>query len=193
MPAMAAESDAAGPVGAAGPRPTTAASGPTPAADAMQQTPPDTTFRDYQRQPFVSAAEDNVSTFSLDADRTSYHLALGWARAGYTVPPDAVRAEEWVNALNYGYPAPAGAGEFGISAGLYPHPLDAGKRLARIAFQAPQLADDRPLNVTLVLDASGSMADGNRVDIARAAAETLRQSLRPRRPHRRSAFHRPRH
>ena len=182
MPAMAAGADAAGPVGAAGPRgprPTTAASGPTPAADAMQQAPPDTTFRDYQRQPFVAAADDNVSTFSLDADRTSYHLALGWARAGYPVPPDAVRAEEWVNAFNYGYPAPAGAGEFGISAGLYPHPLDAGKRLARIAFQAPQLADDRPLNVTLVLDASGSMADGNRVDIARAAAETLRQSLRP--------------
>ena len=51
--------------------------------------------------------------------------------------------------------------------------------LARIAFQAPELRDDgMPLNVTLVLDASGSMSDGNRVDIARAAAESIRKSLR---------------
>ena len=46
------------------------------------------------------------------------------------------------------------------------HPLGDGRHLARIGFQAPELWDNKPLNVTLVLDASGSMADGNRVDIA---------------------------
>ena len=48
----------------------------------------------------------------------------------------------------------------------------------RIGFQAPEIWDDKPLNVTLVLDASGSMSDGNRVDIAREAAESIRRSLR---------------
>ena len=57
--------------------------------------------------------------------------------------------------------------------------MDEDKRLARVTFQAPELVVDRPLNVTLVLDASGSMADGNRVDIARQAAESIRRSLRP--------------
>ena len=33
--------------------------------------------------------------------------------------------------------------------------------------------------MTLVLDASGSMSNGNRVAIAREAAEAIRQSLRP--------------
>ena len=141
-------------------------------------TPPDTTFRDYGRQPFVAASEDNVSTFSLDTDRTSYHLALNWARSGYEVNPDSVRAEEWLNAFDYGYAPPSGSSEFAISSGFFSHPLDDGKLLARIAFQAPELVDDKPLNVTLVLDASGSMADGNRVDIARAAAESIRRSLR---------------
>ena len=46
-------------------------------------------------------------------------------------------------------------------------------------FQAPPVADDTPLNVTLVLDASGSMSGGDRVAIARAAAEAIRRSLRP--------------
>ena len=166
-------------VSAAGPRGPAGAAGPQgKAASDGSATPPDTTFRDYGRQPFVAASEDNVSTFSLDTDRTSYHLALNWARNGYQVDPDSVRAEEWLNAFDYQYDPPTGGSGFAITSGLYPHPLDESKRLARITFQARELADDRPLNVTLVLDASGSMADGNRVDIARAAAETIRRSLR---------------
>ena len=154
------------------------AGSPTEEARAARGTPPNTNFRDYQRQPFVAASEDNISTFSLDTDRTSFQLALSWARAGYEVNPDSVRAEEWLNAFNYEYDSPSGSDGFAIRGDLYPHPLDESKRLARIGFQAPELVDDKPLNVTLVLDASGSMADGNRVDIARQAAESIRQSLR---------------
>ncbi len=153
-----------------------AAAEPPPAPPAQ---PGATTFADFARQPAVLASEDAVSTFSLDVDRTSYFLALEWARTGYNVEPDSVRAEEWVNAFDYGYEPPSDERGFGVETGLVAHPLDAGKLIARIGFQAPHLPDDRPLNVTLVLDASGSMANGNRVDIARAAAEAIRQSLRP--------------
>ena len=115
----------------------------------------------------------------MDTDRTSYHLALNWARAGYDVEPDSVRAEEWINAFNYGYAQPSRADSFAVHTDVMPHPLDDGLALARIAFQAPELRDDgKPLNVTLVLDASGSMADGDRVSIARTAAESIRKSLR---------------
>ena len=153
-----------------------AAAEPPPAPPAQ---PGATTFADFARQPAVLASEDAVSTFSLDVDRTSYFLALEWARTGYDVEPDSVRAEEWVNAFDYGYQPPSDEWGFGVETGLVAHPLEAGKLIARIGFQAPHLPDDRPLNVTLVLDASGSMANGNRVDIARAAAEAIRQSLRP--------------
>ena len=138
-----------------------------------------TTFADYERTPFVHTVEDSVSTFSLDTDRTSYHLALNWARAGYDVEPDSVRAEEWINAFNYGYAQPSRKDSFAVHTDVMAHPLDDGMLLARIGFQAPELGDDgRPLNVTLVLDASGSMADGDRIDIARTAAESIRKSLR---------------
>ena len=137
------------------------------------------------------ASEDNTSTFSLDVDRTSYRLALNWAEAGFVIDPDSVRAEEWINAFNYRYEPPAGEDFFAITTDLTDHPLDRDLRLVRIAFQAPELPDDTPLNVTLVLDASGSMADGNRVEIARSAAESLRRGLRDRRPYRcRSVQHR---
>ena len=170
--ATQAQGAARGPQAEAGP------AGPVGPAGAANP-PADTTFRDYQRQPFVDASQDNVSTFSLDTDRTSFQLALNWARFGYEVHPDSVRAEEWLNAFNYEYDLPNNDDEFAVTSDLFPHPLDGDKRLARIAFQAPELVIDKPLNVTLVLDASGSMADGNRVDIARQAAESIRQSLRP--------------
>ena len=165
----------------------------TPIADAYQSSPtttpapaqsqgvtaPDTTFVDYLRERFVSAGVDNVSTFSLDTDRTSYFLALNTARAGYDVDPDSVRAEEWINALDYNYKRPLRDDSFAVSTDVFRHPLDSRMHMARIAIQAPEMDyDATPVNVTLVLDASGSMADGNRVSIAREAAESIRRSLR---------------
>ena len=168
------------PQGPAGPQGPQSQRGPsaTPAPAGLPAfLPSATTFQDYQRSRFVSAAEDSVSTFSLDTDRTSYHLALNWARSGYEVEPDSVRAEEWINAFDYRYDRPLRQDSFGITTDVFMHPLDSRKHLARIAFQAPEMQDDTPLNVTLVLDASGSMSNGDRVSIAREAAESIRRSL----------------
>ena len=173
QPTTAYYSQSSGPVPTAAPS-TAARGGPT-----GQSQPGATTFQDNWRIPAVSTYEDAVSTFSLDTDRTSYRLALNWAGQGYDVEPDSVRAEEWVNSFNYNYKLPRRDDEFAIYTDVYRHPLDDRKHLARVAFQAPDLRDDsRPLNVTLVLDASGSMADGNRIAIARAAADAIRDSLR---------------
>ncbi len=172
--AQAAPQSQAAPAGGG----TTAPAQATSPAGSPQ--PAAATFQNYQRSPVVDTRQDPVSTFSLDTDRTSYQLALNWARAGYPVEPDSVRAEEWINAFDYGYAYPQQTDQFAITADVFPHPLDSGKHLARLAFQAPELRDDgKPLNVTLVLDASGSMGEGNRVAIAREAAESIRRSLRP--------------
>ena len=76
------------------------------AAPAPTAVPAATTFQDYRRSPLVATSRDRTSTFSLDTDRTSFQLALNWAREGYQVNPDSVRAEEWVNAFNYEYARP---------------------------------------------------------------------------------------
>ena len=148
-----------------------------PEKRSLPNQPGATTFEDYERQPLTEATEDAVSTFSLDTDRTSFQLALNWARSGYQVDPASVRAEEWVNAFDYGYAAPAVDDRFAITSDLFEHPLDNGRYMARVAFKAPEVVTDAPLNVTLVLDASGSMSSGNRVAIAREAADAIRRSL----------------
>ena len=93
--------------------------------------PAATTFQDNPRQPVVATADDAVSTFSLDTDRTSYQLALNWAQQGYDIEPDSVRAEEWINAFNYQYAPPADAWGFAITSDLVGHPLDERKHLVR--------------------------------------------------------------
>ena len=135
------------------------------------------TFDDYVQSGWVWADQENMSTFSLDTDRTSFALALNWAQSGYEIDPDSVRAEEWINAFNYDYPQPSHDDSFGITTDVFEHPLDSAFQMVRLGFQAPQVEDNIPVNVTLVLDASGSMADGNRVEIAREAAEAIRNSL----------------
>ena len=155
---------------------------PTPVAHWQPQpsggeTPHTVTFQDYARSRMVHTRQDAISTFSLDADRTSFQLALNWARNGYDVDPVSVRAEEWINAFDYGYDTPSHPDRFNIATDVFPHPVDGGRHMARIAFQAPEATRAAPINITLVLDASGSMRDGNRVEIARAAAESIVGSL----------------
>ena len=79
------------------------------AVERSMARPAATTFQDNPRQPVVATADDAMSTFSLDTDRTSYQLALTWAQQGYDIEPDSVRAEEWINAFNYQYAPPADA------------------------------------------------------------------------------------
>ena len=101
-PAMEAKSEA--------PRAQAPPSRPAPERPSTAQPRPQiagaTTFKDYPRATFVSTARDAISTFSLDTDRTSFHLALNWARSNYRVEPDSVRAEEWVNTFSYDYAFP---------------------------------------------------------------------------------------
>ena len=139
--------------------------------------PGSTNFEDYATTGWRDTVDDDTSTFSLDVDRTSYFLALNWVEAGYAIEPASVRAEEWINAFNYNYELPDVTDSFAVTTDIVEHPLHDELHLVRIATQAPEFVDNTPLNVTLVLDSSGSMGTGNRVEIARAAADSIRRGL----------------
>ena len=53
-----------------------------PAVPAPTARPPATTFQDNPRQPVVATADDAVSTFSLDTDRTSVPAGAQLGAAG---------------------------------------------------------------------------------------------------------------
>ena len=142
--------------------------------------PSETSFEDYEESVWARTEEDDTVTFALDADQASWALALSYAQQGYVIDPASVRPEEWINAQYYPYPAPRSEDEFSVSLDLIEHPLEPERlHLLRIGLQAPLIEQMRQVNVIFVVDASGSMVEGDRVQIAGEVLRTILASLKP--------------
>ncbi len=165
----------------------TSPSGGAPAAEDGAGGPPalpdpdeDNTFVDAGASGFVATADDARSTFALDVDTGSFGVARTLLRDGYRVPPASVRVEEWVNSLPYGDPVPSDA-DLGVvsETGLAPS-LDDGTQVVRIGVAAREVAPaTRPrVNVTLVVDRSGSMDIRERLGLVQSSLALLADRLR---------------
>jgi len=141
----------------------------------------DNVFRDHGSSGFVDATADPRSTFALDVDAGSYGVARTFLRDGLRVPPAAIRVEEWVNAFEYDDPAPSD-GDLGLTAetGLAPSLTD-GTQLVRIGVSAREVAaaDRPPVNITLVVDRSGSMDIRERLGLVQSSLALLADRLNP--------------
>ncbi|MEM7285128.1 MAG: von Willebrand factor type A domain-containing protein [Actinomycetota bacterium] len=136
--------------------------------------PRDNRFADYGIRDFVDADDDPLSTFALDVDTGSYSVARNFLNNGTLPPPESVRVEEYVNVFDYGYDDPR-TDALGISVDGGPSPFDEDNYLVRIGVQSQRLDDDeRPeASLTFVIDTSGSMAQGGRLELVKDALEEL--------------------
>ena len=163
------------------PPPISVAPRTSPPGVPLSATPAATQFQDYGVNPFVLTNVDNLSTFSLDVDTGSYSLARGWLDDGLMPPPDAVRVEEFINYFDQGYNIPENAA-FAVYADGAPSPFhNDGTIFVRIGVQGYEVeeADRDAAALTFVIDVSGSMADGNRLEIVKESLHTLVNRLRP--------------
>ncbi len=139
----------------------------------------DNTFVDAGSSGFVTTADDPLSTFGLDVDNGSFNLARSSLGQGYPVPPASIRPEEWVNALSYDDPVPDT--DLGVvsDSGLAPS-LDDGTQVVRVGVSAREVAEaDRPrVNITLVVDRSGSMDIRERLGLVQSSLGILANELR---------------
>ena len=143
---------------------------------------PDVTYENPGVNPPLDPIFDERSTFSLDVDTGAYAIARRYLADGHLPDPDSVRVEEFVNAFDGGYSAPA-EGTFAISTDGGPAPFiwSDTSQLLRIGIQARDLADEqRPdARLTFVVDTSGSMDMENRLELVKASLGLLVDELRP--------------
>jgi len=145
-----------------------------PAEDDYSWPPRDMFFTDYGTNVFTDTRRDRFSTFAIDVDDASYNLARRYLQEGNMVPPDAIRVEEFINHFDYGYNVPSDE-KFRVFTELTNSPFDPGKHILKIAIKGREIErrDRKPLNITLVIDVSGSMGQGNRFRLVRESVKAL--------------------
>lgn len=152
-------------------------------APASPPAPPAEPADGAPKQPLNTkdVATDPVSTFSLHVSDASFHFALNALRQGTWPEPSRIRAEEFVNAFDYGDPAPASGEQVGCKVEQARSPLWNGATLLRIALKVPAAGRDtvQPLHLTLLLDTSGSMLREDRAGCVQAATQALAALLGP--------------
>ncbi len=153
-----------------------------PEAVAVPALPDTETFAHAETNPVKIAAEEPVSTFSIDTDTASWPVIRSSLASGALPPEEAVRIEEMVNYFPYGYPAPEADGApFRAAVSLFPTPWNPNTRLLRIGLQgALPATDDRPaLNLVFLIDTSGSMEDANKLPLLKQSFRLMLGQLRP--------------
>lgn len=152
--------------------------------DPQPQFPVDVTFADHGVAGFVATADLAASTFATDADTASFALAQAWLeREGALPPAEAIRPEEWINAVDHQYPDPEPGETWRVVSDLgtpwWTTTGDADTQLLRVGLQAQRDVDRQPVVVTLVVDTSGSMEMDGRIGLVQRAVDGLLGQLGP--------------
>jgi Ca-activated chloride channel family protein len=162
-----------------------ASGGPT--TDTTEAEPPSRYRQDFntatydrvEENPFLPAASNPLSTFSIDVDTASYSNVRRFINSGSLPPKDAVRVEEMINYFTYDYREPEGDKPFSIDLDATACPWDASHRLLRIGLKGRDIANEkRPAsNLVFLLDVSGSMMPGERLPLVKQAMRLLVDKL----------------
>ncbi|MBI1330306.1 MAG: DUF3520 domain-containing protein [Alphaproteobacteria bacterium] len=137
-------------------------------------------FPDAKPNPVKIAANEPVSTFSIDVDTASYGVVREYLNSGALPPSDAVRVEEMVNYFDYAYPGPASkAVPFKASMAVYPTPWNAGTKILHIGIKGYDLPkrERPPANLVFLIDTSGSMNESNKLPLLKRAFHLLVDQL----------------
>lgn len=138
----------------------------------------------YGVHPFVSPASHprlRSGLVPLGVDSSSYELTRRHLEEGRLPPPDVVRTEEFLAAVDYGLPRPnRQAMGLSTAAGLSPFG-GPGLWLMQIGVQARQLEPrkEQPTYLILAVDVSPSMRWGGRLEMIRRELSGLVRRLGP--------------
>jgi Ca-activated chloride channel homolog len=137
------------------------------------------TYDKVDENPFLPAATNPLSTFSIDVDTASYANVRRFINSGSLPPKDAVRVEEMINYFAYDYREPEGDKPFSIDVDATSCPWEPSHRLLRIGLKGREVANEkRPAsNLVFLLDVSGSMMPAERLPLVKQAMRLLVDKL----------------
>lgn len=132
-------------------------------------------------QPEINTRENAFSTFSLNVSDVSFKLAASSLEKNVMPEPASIRVEEFVNAFNYHDPAPQSGARLAFTWERAHYPFAHNRDMLRFSIQTAAHGREaqKPLNLVILLDTSGSMERADRVQIIREAMKVLARQLQP--------------
>jgi Ca-activated chloride channel family protein len=142
---------------------------------------PDRPYPEYEVKPFVDTRYDHLSTFAMDVDTASYTKMREYINSDRLPPADLVRLEEFVNYFDMEYPDPE-SGAFSINLEGGPSPFgEYGTYLLKVGVQGRHIPEweRKDAILTFVIDVSGSMREGDKMDMVKHGLTRLVDQLGP--------------
>lgn len=139
-------------------------------------------YAHFDDNPVKPAAEEPVSTFSVDVDTGAYANVRRFLEAGQLPPEDAVRVEEMINYFDYGYAGPdSRQTPFRVHTDLARAPWNRDRLLLRVGLKGwlPDIETLPPANLVFLVDVSGSMSSPDKLGLVKRSLEMLARELRP--------------
>lgn len=138
--------------------------------------PRDMFFRYWGDNPFELTLLDRQSTFSIDVDTASYTLARRYLVDGQLPTKEQIRTEEFVNYFKGDVPPPT-EGTFAVATEFAPSLFgdDNNTWMLRVAVRGKDVskAERQPVALTFVVDVSGSMREGARLELVKHSLRLL--------------------
>jgi len=132
----------------------------------------------YKRNDIHLAADEPVSTFSIDVDTGAYSNLRRFLNMGSLPAQDVIRVEELINYFDYHYPAPTSDEvPFAIATELSLSPWNSQKQLLRIGLKGYEVSNRLPANLVFLIDVSGSMNQRNKLPLVQASLNLLVNQL----------------
>ena len=138
-------------------------------------------FDEIKDNPFIKTSEQNVSTFSIDADGAAYGYMRKMISMGTLPTPSSVRIEEYLNYFTFQYDDPTGDHTVAINSEVGPCPWNEEHRLMRLGLKGkPMNLNQTPAaNFVFMVDVSGSMDYDDKLGLLKTCLTTLVDNLRP--------------
>ena len=132
--------------------------------------------------PIRRVSEHPVSTFSVDVDTGSYTNVRRMLNQGRLPPANAVRAEEFINYFDYGYPVPTDRSTpFSVTTEIAPAPWNPRRHLLLVGLKGYEVpkAQIPAANLVYLIDTSGSMQTPDKLELLRHGFAMMSRQLRP--------------
>jgi Ca-activated chloride channel family protein len=139
-------------------------------------------FEKLTPNPVKLAAEEPVSTFSIDVDTSAYAFVRRALMSGHLPQKNSVRIEEMINYFDYDYElAEDRKKPFKPTVAVYPTPWNPDTKLLHIGIKGHDIVSEKKprSNLVFLIDVSGSMSSRDKLPLLKNSLAMLVETLAP--------------